>query len=88
MKQLLIIKIYRCPSFQFFKINVYAYLGFIQWEVKQMKALGAIKHPIYGCNEMVKWFKALNFLQNNRCCPRIESAKCSDFRLKLLLLFF
>ena len=26
---------------------------------------------------MVEWFKALNFLQSDRGCPRIESAKCS-----------
>ena len=39
---------------------------------------------LFGADEMVEWWwcKALlNFLQNDRCCPRIESTKCSLFHL-------
>ena len=35
-------------------------------------------------DEMVEWWwcrALLNFLQNYRCCPRIESTKCSLFHL-------
>ena len=54
----------------------YPYIDFIQRQVKQMKAFGDWT-PFIGFDETVKWSKALNFLQSDRSCPRIESAKCS-----------
>ena len=45
-----------------------------------MKALGDLTlffRGVLGGDEMVEWFKALNFLRSDRCCPRIKSAKCS-----------
>ena len=32
---------------------------------------------VHRCDEMVEWSKALSFLRSDRCCPRIESPKCS-----------
>ena len=40
----------------------YVYISFIQWEVKQVKALGDWT-AFLGGDEMVEWFKALNVLQ-------------------------
>ena len=34
----------------------YPYMGFIQWEVKKMKAFGNLT-PFSGGDEMVMWFK-------------------------------
>ena len=33
---------------------------------------------LFGGGEMVEWFKALQFLQSDRCCPRIESTHFLD----------
>ena len=32
---------------------------------------------LFGFDEMIEWSTALNFLRSYRCCPRIESIKCS-----------
>ena len=45
-------------------VCVNAVIGFIQWEVKQMKAF-------HGADELVEWFKAPNFMQS---CAVLESA--------------
>ena len=52
------------------------YIGFIQWEVKQLKAFSDWTVFFWG-DEKVEWFKTLNFLQSERCCPRIEFALSS-----------
>ena len=46
----------------------YPYIGFIQWEVKQMKAFG--DEYLLWVGEMVEWSRAFNFLRSSRCCPR------------------
>ena len=50
----------------------YPVFGFIQWEVKQIKSFGDWT-PFF-----CVWLLACNFMQSDRCCPRIES-KCSLF---------
>ena len=37
---------------------------------------------VLGDDEVVEWFKALSFLRSDRCCLRIESAKCSFHLLR------
>ena len=46
---------------------------------KANESLRRMYTSIFGGDEMVDWFKALNFLRSDRCCPRIESTKGSFF---------
>ena len=58
-------------------LNIYAYTWYkdiFQLEVKQMKALGDWT-PIFGINEMVKWFKALNFLRSEGLLSKVRISK-------------
>ena len=45
-------------------IRVCAYIGFIHWEVKKVKAFGDWT-PFFGIDEMLEGYKTLNYLRSN-----------------------
>ena len=66
----------KCLFLWFIYVGVcgYPYIEFIQGEAKKIKAFGAVERTLFmGVDEIVEWSKALN----ERCFPRIESAKFS-----------